>query len=116
MQIYVVPHHYDLVDRWILLQLALLYGAYAHRPKTEVARILKRFSHRLANFGAWQGRWEYSATTPWPPLKAPLKARLWVSDREDVEAHRRLLVRPLLSPAVEVSGGEVAKVNVSKDS
>ena len=27
--------------------------------KTEVARISKKFSHRLANFGAWQGSWEY---------------------------------------------------------
>ena len=43
-----------------------------------------------------------------------LKGGLWVSDREDVEAHRRLLVRPVLNPAVEVSGGEVAKVNVGK--
>ena len=44
------------------------------------------------------------------------KAGLWVSDREEVEAHRRLLVRPVLNPAVEVSGGEVAKVNVGKGS
>ena len=63
----------------------------------------------MANFGAWQGSWEYSESTPWPPLQALLKAGLWVSDREDVKAHRRLLVRPVLSPAVEVSGGEVAK-------
>ena len=33
-----------------------------------------------------------------------------------MEAHHRLLVRPLLNPAVEVSGGEVAKVNVPKGS
>ena len=84
--------------------------------KTEVARISKKFSHRLANFGAWQGSWEYSESTPWPPLQALLKAGLWVSDREDVEAHRKLLVRPVLNPAVEVSGGEVAKVNVGKGS
>ena len=84
--------------------------------KTEVARISKKFSHRLANFGTWQGSWEYSESTPWPPLQALLKADLWVSDRGDVEAHRRLLVRPVLNPAVEVSGGEVAKVNVGKGS
>ena len=52
----------------------------------------------------------------WPPLQALLKAGLWVSDPEDVEAHRRLLVRPELNRAVEVSGGEVAKVNVGKGS
>ena len=45
-----------------------------------------------------------------------LKEGLWVNDREDVEAHRRLLVRPVLNPAFEVSGGEVAKVNVGKGS
>ena len=84
--------------------------------KTEVARTWKKFSHRLANFGAWQGSWEYSESTPWPPLQTLLKARLWVSDREDVEAHRRLLVRPVLHPGVEVCGGEVAKVNVGKGS
>ena len=83
--------------------------------KTEVARISKN-RHRLANFGAWQGSWEYSESTPCPPLQALLKAGLWVSDREDVEAHRTLLVRPVLNPAVEVSGGEVAKVNVGKGS
>ena len=33
-----------------------------------VARISNKFSHRLANFGAWQGSWEYSESTPWPPL------------------------------------------------
>ena len=48
--------------------------------KTEVACISKKFSHRLANFGAWQGSWEYSESTPWPPLQALLKAGLWVSD------------------------------------
>ena len=84
--------------------------------KTEVARISNKFSHRLPNFGAWQGSWEYSKSTPWPPLHALLKAGLWVSDREDVEAHCRLLVRPVLNPALEVSGGEVAKVNVGKGS
>ena len=84
--------------------------------KTKVARISKKFSHRLANFGAWQGSWEYSESTPWPPLQAPLKAGLWVNDQEDVEAHRKLLVRPVLSLAVEVFGGEVAKVNVGKGS
>ena len=81
-----------------------------------MARISKKFNHRLANFGAWQGSWEYSESTPWPPLQALLKGGLWVSDREDVEAHRRLLVRPVLNPAVEVPGGEVAKVNVGKGS
>ena len=60
--------------------------------------------------------WEYSESTPWPPLQAILKAGPWGSDREDVEAHRRLLVRPVLNPVVEVSGGEVAKVNVGKGS
>ena len=80
--------------------------------KTDVVRILKKFSHRLANFGAWQGRWEYSESTPWPPLQALFKVGLWVSDREDVEAHCTLVVRPVLNPIVEVSRGEVAKVNV----
>ena len=84
--------------------------------KTEVAPISKKFSHRLANFGAWQGSWEYIESTPWPPLQAPLKAGLWVSDREDVEAHCRLLVRPVLNLAVEVSSGEVPKGNVGKGS
>ena len=41
---------------------------------TEVARISKKFSHRPANFGAWQGSWEYSESTPWPPLQGLLKA------------------------------------------
>ena len=49
-------------------------------------------------------------------VPALLKAGLWVSDREDAQAHRRLLVRPVLNPAVEVSGGELAKVNVGKGS
>ena len=31
MQIYVVLDHCDLVDHWILLQRALLYGSYAHK-------------------------------------------------------------------------------------
>ena len=84
--------------------------------KIEVARISKKFSHRLANFGAWQGSREYSQSTPWPPLQALLKAGLWVSDQEDAKAHRRLLVRPVLNLAIEVSGGEVAKVNVGKGS
>ena len=83
---------------------------------TEVAHISKNFSHRLENFGAWQGSWEYSESTQWPPLRALLKASLWVSDREDVEPHRKLLVRPVLNPAVEVYGGNVAKVNVGKGS
>ena len=83
--------------------------------KIEVARISKKFSHRLANFGAWQGSWDYSGSTLWPPHQAMLKAGLWVSDGEDVEAHRRLLVRPVLTPAVEVCGGEVAKVNAARD-
>ena len=55
--------------------------------KTEVAGISNNFSHRLANFGAWQGSREYSKSTPWPPLQALLKASLWVSDQEDVQAH-----------------------------
>ena len=84
--------------------------------KTAVARILKKFSHRLANFGAWHGSCEYSETMLWPALWVPLKAGLWVSDRADFEAHRTLLVRPLWNPAVEVSSGEVAKVNVGKGS
>ena len=84
--------------------------------KTEVARTSKKFSHRLANFGAWQGSWEYNESTPWPPLQAPLKAGRWVCNREDVGAHRRLLVRPVLNPVVEVSGDEPAKVNVGKGS
>ena len=84
--------------------------------KIEVARISKKFSHSLAIFGAWQGSREYNESAPWPRLQALLKASLWVTDREDVEAHRRLLVRPPLNPAVEVSGGEVAKVNVGKGS
>ena len=77
--------------------------------KSEVAGISKNFSHRLANFGAWQGSSEYKESTPWPPLQALLKADMWVSDGDDVEAHRRLLVRPMLSSPVEVSSGEVAK-------
>ena len=84
--------------------------------KTEVARISKKFSHRLANVRAWQESWECSESTQWPPLQSLLKAGLWVSDREDVEAHHRLLVRPILNPAVQVSGGEVAKVNAAKGS
>ena len=51
------------------------------------------------------------ATTP-----GAVQGSLWLSDREDVEAHRRLLVRPVLNAAVEVYGGEVAKVNVVKSS
>ena len=65
--------------------------------KTEVARISKKFSARLAHFGAWQGSWEYTESTPWPPLQALLKTSLCVTDCEDVEAHRRLLVRPLFN-------------------
>ena len=84
--------------------------------KTEVARVAKKYSARLASFGAWQGSREHCEFTPWPPLQALLKAGLWVCDREDVEAHHRLLVRPVLNPALEVSGGEVAKVNVGKGS
>ena len=76
--------------------------------------ISKKFSHPLANSGACQGRWEYSASTPWPLPQALLKAGLCVTDREDVEAHRRLLVTPVLNPAFEVSGGELAKINVGK--
>ena len=88
-----------------------------HRgTKTEVARISKKFNHRLPIFCAWQGSWEYSESTPWPLPQAPLKAGLWVCYRGDVEAHRRMLVRPMLSPVVEVSGGEVAKINVGKGS
>ena len=41
---------------------------------------------------------------------------MWVNDREDVEAHRRMLVRPVLNPPVEVYGGEVANFNVGKGS
>ena len=81
-----------------------------------MARISKKLTHRVANFGTWQGSWEYSESTPWPPLQALLQAGLWVNDREDVEAHCILLVRPVLNPAVEVSRGEVAKVNVGKGS
>ena len=103
------------VTWWIALLPSSMAPVHAG-TKTEVARISKKFSHRLANFCAWQGSWEYSESTPWPPLQALLKAGLWVSDREEVEAHRRLLVRPVLNPAVEVSGGEVAKVNVGKGS
>ena len=68
--------------------------------KTEVARISKNFCHRLANFAACQVSYEYNESTPWPPLQALLKASLWVNDREDVDARRRLLVRPVLNPAV----------------
>ena len=94
----------------VLSSMALMHTG----TKTDVARISKKFSHRLSNLCAWQGSWEYSESTLWPPLQALLKAGLWVSDREDVEAHHRLVVRPLLNLAVEVSGGEVAKVNVGK--
>ena len=102
------------VTWWIAALLPSSMAPVHTGAKTEVARISKKFSHRLANFGAWQGSWEYSESTPWPPLQALLKAGLWVGDREDVEAHRRLLVRPVLNPAVEVYGGDVAKVNVGK--
>ena len=84
--------------------------------KTAVACISKKFRHCLANFGARQGSWECSESTPWPPLQALLKAGLWVSARENVEAHRRLLVRPVLNAGVEVSSDEVANVNVGKRS
>ena len=69
--------------------------------KTEVARIAKKFSARRASFGAWQGSREYSESTPWPGLHGSLKACVWVSDGEDFEAHRRLLVRPVLNRAVK---------------
>ena len=104
------------VTWWIAALLPSSMAPVHTGTKTEVARISKKFSHRLANFGAWQGSWEYSESTPWPPLQALLKAGLWVNDREHVAAHRRLLVRPLLNLAVEVSDGEVAKVNVGKGS
>ena len=84
--------------------------------KTEVACIPKKFSNRLANFGAWRGSGEYSESTPWPPLHTLLNAGVWISDPGDAEAHRKLLVRPVLNPAVDVTGGEVAKVNVGKGS
>ena len=84
--------------------------------KTEVARSTNKFSARPPSRGAWQGNWEYRESTPWPPLRALLKAGLWVCDRENVEAHRRLLLRPVLNPVVEVSSGEVAKVNAGKGS
>ena len=87
-----------------------------HRgTKPQVACIWKKFSHGLANLGVLQGRWEYSNSTPWPLLQALLKAGLWVTTREDVEAHLRLLVRPVLNWAVEVFSGEVAEVNVARD-
>ena len=75
-----MPDHCDLVDRWILLQRALVYGSVHTCTKTEVARISKKFCHRLAILGAWQGSWQYSESTPWPPLQALLKAGLCVSD------------------------------------
>ena len=91
--------------------------AHVHTgTKTEVARISKKLSQRMANFGAWQGSWEYSESVPWPPLEALLKAGLGVSAQEDVEAHGRLLVRPVSNTAIEVCGGEVAKVNVGNGS
>ena len=45
-----------------------------------------------------------------------MEAGVWVSDREDLEARFRLLVRPVLNPAIEVSPGEVARFNVGKGS
>ena len=48
----------------VLSSMALLHTG----TKTQVPCISKKFSRRLANFGAWQGSREYSKTTPWPPL------------------------------------------------
>ena len=47
-------------------------------------------------------------------MQALLKVGLCVRDREDLEAHHRLLVRPMLNPDGGVSWSEVAKVNVVK--
>ena len=80
MQIYAVPDRCDLADRSFWCNLPSCMAPMHIGTKTEVAPMSKKFSHRLANFGAWQGRWEYSESTPWPPLQAVLKARLWVSD------------------------------------
>ena len=44
-----------------------------------------------------------------------MNVSLRVSDREDVEAHRRLLVRSVLNPAVEVSGDEMARAMSARD-
>ena len=68
------------VTWWIAALLPFSMALVHTGTKTEVARISKKFSHRLANFGAWQGGWEHSESTPWPPLQALLKAGLWVSD------------------------------------
>ena len=107
------------VTWWIAESCCNVLSSFSHvhtSTKIEVAPIVKKFSARLASFGAWQGSWEYSESTPWPPLQALLKAGLWVNDRDDVEAHGQLFVRPVLNPSVEVSGGGVAKVNVGKGS
>ena len=53
---------------WIAALLPSSMAPVHTDTKTEVARISKRFGHRLANFGAWQGSCEYSQSTPWPPL------------------------------------------------
>ena len=53
---------------------------------------------------------------PGPPLRALLQVRPWVTDRESAETHCRLLVRPVLNSAVELSGGEVAKVHLGQGS
>ena len=93
MQFYVVPDHYDC---WIIGSCCNVLSSMVcvdTATKGEVARISKKFSHRLKNFGAWQGSSECSESTPWLPLEALLKASMWVRDREDVEAHCRLLVR-----------------------
>ena len=41
MQIYVVPDGGDMVDHWILLQRAFLYGPLHTGTRSEVARISK---------------------------------------------------------------------------
>ena len=59
------------VNWWIAGSCCNVLSSMAHVPtgtKTEVARISKKFSHHLANFGAWHGSREYSESTPWPPL------------------------------------------------
>ena len=47
--------------------------------KTEVARSAPKIECLSSN-GQWHGHWEYIHNTPWPPIKAMVKAGWWVSD------------------------------------
>ena len=53
MQIYVVPDFCDWVDRSICCNMLSSMAPVHKCTKIEVARISKKFAHRLAIFGAW---------------------------------------------------------------